>query len=241
MTQSNYNARSRLQKLEERKNRRQAIIFSLLSLMFFLIIILYGIPAFIRLIGAMGDVRNSKTKPEKNDLIAPVAPTLNTDWEATSSANTKVWGYAEPESKVFLKANGIKSGETIAGNDGSYRFDVMLDVGENEIITYSSDMAGNQGPDSQRLLVYLDNKAPELEITNPEDGAKYYDEREIVVAGTTDTDSSVRINGFIATVDTEGNFTRRIQLNQGENEIKVEASDEAGNKVEKTVIVSHNP
>jgi len=241
MKSSTYSGHSRLQKLEERKNRKQAFIFSSLTVLFLVLLIFVGFPAFVRLVGALGDVRSSKIQPDKTDTIAPITPTLMADWEATSSAKTTVRGYGEPGSKVNLKDNGKVSGDTIIADDGSYAFDVTLEPGDNEFMTYATDLAGNKSQDSMSVNILFDNEPPILEVTSPEDGAKFYEDKEILVAGTTDIDASIKINSFIATVDTEGNFVRRIQLNNGDNEIIVEAKDKAGNKTEKKLKVSYNP
>ncbi len=241
MTNQKYSSSSRLQKIEERKNKRQALVFTFLTIASVCLILFIGLPAFVKLIGALGDVRSSKTNPEKNDTVAPVMPTLMADWEATTSSKITIRGYSEPGSKVSLKVNGIASGDTVANEESSYSFDVTLEQGENEIVTYATDQSSNRSEDSEPVIVLYDSEPPKLEISAPEDGAKFYDERDIVIGGITDVNASVRVNDFIATVDTEGNFARRIQLNQGENEIKIEAVDEAGNKSEKTIKVSYNP
>lgn len=241
MTQSNYSSHSRLQKLEERKNRKQAFVFTSLTILFLLLLIFVGFPAFVRFVGALGDVRSSKTKPDKNDSIPPIAPTLMSDWEATTSAKITIRGYGEPGAKIYLKENGIASGETVIAQDGSYAFDVTLEAGENEFISYATDLSGNKSQDSMAVNILFDNEAPVLDVTNPKDGDSFYDSSEIIVAGTTDIDASIKVNGFIATVDTEGNFARRIQLKKGENEIVVESIDEAGNKAESKVKVNFNP
>ena len=241
MPSSIYSSHSRLQKLEEKKNRKQAIVFTIFTILFILILLFVGFPAFVRLVGALGDVRSSQTKPDKADSIPPVVPTLTGEFEATSSSKTKVKGYGEPGSKIFLKINDVSDGENVVSEDGSYQFDITLEPGENQIIVYAKDLADNRSDDSRVLKIVYDSEAPKLEITAPKDGEKFYDEKEIVVGGVTEVDASVRINDFISTVDTEGNYARRVQLTNGENEITVVAIDKAGNKTEQKVKVSYNP
>jgi glucodextranase-like protein len=238
-----YSSQSRLKRLEERKNKKQAIQFGLLSVGFILLLIFIIFPLFIKVTGTIGDARSSGSQIDKGDIIAPAPPNLISQFEATSSALVNLSGYSESGSTVYLMVNGNDLADILIEEDGSFKFeDIALTQGPNEIYCYAKDQAENQSQDSRKLEIIFDSQAPDLEISSPNDGDKFYDdEKELVVAGTTDNDATIRVNGYISTVDNEGNFVKKIQLKNGENEIKVEASDDAGNKTEETIKVSYTP
>jgi hypothetical protein len=233
---------SRLQKIEDRRNKQQAILFVLLSIGFILLIFFVGIPMLIRAAVFLGDVRSSGQSIEKNDSIPPIPPRLLEQFEATSSADLSVSGFAEPDSTVRITVNETEQGETITASDGMFIFDgLQLDEGENSISAISSDAAGNISNPSRTLFITYDDQAPSLTITSPEDGATFYDtDRQVIVAGETDEDARVRVKGFIAEVDTEGNFAKPLQLVEGENEIIVTARDDAGNTTSASIKVSYS-
>ncbi|NMC36629.1 hypothetical protein GYA49_06350 [Candidatus Beckwithbacteria bacterium] len=232
---------SRLQRIEDRKNTQQTILFIFLSIGFILILIFIGLPLFVKGVVFLGDMRSSGQTIQTGDTFPPAPPKLDADFEATNSAIIKLTGYAEPESTVTLIKNNDKADETVADDDGSFSFDqIKLMGGTNRLSAYATDAAGNKSNTSSEITIAYDNKAPELTITNPEDGAHFYDEdNEIVIAGETDKDANVTVNGYVVVVDTEGNYVKRFTLQEGENIIDVVATDEAGNKTTKTVKVNY--
>lgn len=223
---------SRLKRIEEKRNRNQAILFGLLTFGFLLLLLFVGFPLFVDLVGTLGDVRSDNRQIDKNDTYAPFAPNLIDQFEATNSSQITVSGFSESGSKVFLMVNGSKQAEKVVADDGAFSFEsITLDKGNNEIYAYAQDLAGNKSDESKTLNIIYDSQAPDLEITSPQNGDKfYYEDQEILVAGHTEENARARVNGFIATVDTEGNFVKRIQLNNGKNIITVEVEDQAGNK-----------
>ncbi len=73
-----------------------------------------------------------------------------------------------------------------------------------------------------------DTTAPKLRVTAPLDGA-VLTEPSVVVTGVTDPGSSVSVNGELALVRSNGSFALRIPLTVGQNQVRVTATDEAGN------------
>ena len=90
-------------------------------------------------------------------------------------------------------------------------------------------------------ISYLKDE-PKLEISFPNDGASFSKaDQEINIRGTTDPENAVKINDFIAIVDTEGNFSYILKLKEGENKIKIVAANLAGKTSEKELTVSYSP
>ena len=232
---------SRLQKIEDRKNQQQAILFGLLTIGFLLLLIFVGFPLFIKASVLLGDMR-SGTGQDKNDTIPPVPPRIIANVEATQSATISLRGYAEPGSAVTLYTNTDKGTEVVTDKDGNFIFsDIKLMGGENHFYAVAKDSAGNESQPSGRLTIAFDNEAPEITLSSPEDGSRYFDEeREVLVSGQTDPDANVRVNDYVVVVDTEGNFVKRLQLLTGENEITVVAKDKAGNESKETLIVHYS-
>src|SRR5699024_1561569 len=86
------------------------------------------------------------------------------------------------------------------------------------------------------VTVTLDTIAPEVGIDSPTDGDKTNRET-VTVEGFASDDhlDYVEVNGAEANVDGDGRFTKRILLDNGENDIEVLAVDKAGNKTKKSV------
>lgn len=234
---------SRVQKIEDRKNRNQAIVFVLLTVGFILLLIFIGFPLFIKAAIFIGDLRSSSSKIEASDKTPPIPPRFLDAFEATNSAKIKLVGYAEPGSTVALTANDKAAQETVAETDGTFQFkDIELDRGKNRLHATSKDAAGNQSQISEILEIDYDSKAPDLEIETPKDGQEFAEEeREIVVSGKSEPDINVRVNEYVVVVDTEGNFVKKLLLLEGENEITVKATDRAGNVTTKSVRVKYRP
>jgi len=77
-------------------------------------------------------------------------------------------------------------------------------------------------------ILYKPQK-PKLEISQPQDEEKFSN-AEILVKGTTDKETFIKINDTPVIVDALGNFEKTITLkNEGENIIQITAEDIAGN------------
>jgi bacillopeptidase F len=205
-------------------------------------VIFLGIPSLIRMAIFLSNLRTSGQAIETKDTVPPAPPRIQALDEATNSAKLKVKGFSEPGATLKLKLNG-KEEEVVVDNEGQFVFDdLALREGENKLIAVAVDAAGNESKTSDLVSLVYDKEPPELTITSPEDGQEFFDdEKEVLVAGETNTDARVNVNSFYAVVDTEGNFVKRLNLEEGENEIKITARDKAGNTTETTLSVRYTP
>ena len=238
---ANKRTSSRLQRIEDRKNRQQGILFIFLSIGFVLMLVFIGFPLFVKAAVFLGDMKSSGNQVEKPDITPLLPPSLQSDYEATNSATINISGNAKPGSTVVLIVNNSKKGEDIADKEGAFTFsNIPLTVGSNLLSAYTTDSTGNKSLKSELTIIY-DNKAPDLEITNPSDGAKFYDnDEEIVIAGKTEPEVNVNVNGYVVVVDNEGNFVKRYKLLTGDNTIEVVARDIAGNETKKSITVFYS-
>ncbi|MCX6724665.1 MAG: Ig-like domain-containing protein [Candidatus Shapirobacteria bacterium] len=161
---------SLLSKKESKRNLRQAVFFSFLTLALAALIFIYGIPAVIKMAVFIGNLRSSSTPIESKDNIPPSPPIFKTIPEATNSAKINLHGFAESGSDVKIYLTGQPANDVIADNDGNFSMDnLALTLGTNEITAVAVDTAGNKSQESEKLVVWYDNQAPELEISQPAD------------------------------------------------------------------------
>jgi bacillopeptidase F len=158
------------------------------------------------------------------------------DGLVTNESEVTVEGTASPETTVEVLQNGEEAGTVEIGEDGSFAVNTELTEGENEFIAVTY-VNGEQADESESVTVTLDTEAPELSIDSPEDG-EYTNRETATVEGTVSDDhlDTVTVNGQETAV-TDGEFSQRILLDEGENIIEVVAADEAGNTTTETITV----
>jgi ferric-dicitrate binding protein FerR (iron transport regulator) len=91
---------------------------------------------------------------------------------------------------------------------------------------------------SSELGVLFDISPPKLEVSSPANGVKT-DSDNILVRGKTEEGAKVLLNGKALT-NNKGDFETTVPLIVGENSLKVEAIDGAGNKSVKTIRLTRN-
>lgn len=231
---------SRLQKIEDKKNTKQALFFIVLTIVLLIVMVFLGVPALTKLAIFLGDIRSTgkPINPTSEEVLIP-SPKIFADYDATNSAKITIKGYGQPDTKVKLIVNG----RTITDDtdvEGDFVFkNVDLDHGSNKINAVII-VDNNESKPSPTLEVNYDNEPPELIIDTPNDGNKYYDfEQEIEISGATEPDATAYINGRLAIVDTNGQFHQTFKLSQGDNLIVIKAVDVAGNHSEKQLTVSY--
>ena len=122
-----------------------------------------------------------------------------------------------------------KVGETKVVN-GKFQFEnLTLSEGENEISAKSISQSGKESDFSASIKVILDKTPPKLDVESPSDGQSFSQDNRIKVIGKTDKDVQVYANGFLASVNNEGNFEVFVPVSEGESSIEIKAVDEAGN------------
>jgi bacillopeptidase F len=154
----------------------------------------------------------------------------------TNEENITVQGTAPPNTTVQLMNNEENAGSAISNDEGEFEISIELTEGENEL-TAISMINDNPIGESDPVTVTLDTAVPELTIENPKDGEKT--NRETITAeGKIDDDNLdyVEVNGQRANVN-NGEYSKRIILENGQNVIEVVAVDKAGNTTNKSVTI----
>ena len=170
------------------------------------------------------------------EVTGPIITTPVPD-TVTKEAQITVEGTASPTTTIELKQNNELAATVVVGADGKFSIPAKLTEGTNEFIAVSI-LDGKTTGESAPVSVILDTVKPELTIDKPLDEEKT--NRETVIVEGTITDANldkVRVNGQDTAV-VNGKYSKRILLNEGANEITVEATDKAGNSESKKITVT---
>lgn len=234
--------RSRLYRNLEKQTKKNLILNLLGIFIVLFLLVKFGIPILANfalfLSNTKGDVSTQTTQQGPNFVGAPQ---LNTLPDATNSAQLKVSGIAQANSTIDLYLNDDIVDKTQADKNGSFSFDATLNKGNNKIYV-KSRVDKNVSDPSQTFDIIFKNTNPTLSINSPSDGAQFSkDQSPINVTGKTDSDVKVTINGFWAIADQNNNFSYQLPLQNGDNEIKIIATDAAGNRTEKNIKVRYSP
>jgi len=142
-----------------------------------------------------------------------------------------VGGQAENDLTIYVNGNMLGPAHY---NNGTFSYAVSLVRGSNLVTVSAVDMAGNEL--SIERSVVLDDVPPRLAVQSPRD-ASHQNSMSILVAGTTDPDSTVMIDGNLVDLD-HGLFSYTMVGVEGPNTVTVSASDVAGNVVEVVLTVT---
>jgi len=219
-------------KKEEKKMRQQTLLYIFFGLVLMALFIFLIVPNLIRLFFAiLGD----DTQLDIGDDVPPQVPILATaPPEATFSAKLNLAGFAEPESTVIFVLNGVELNQTEVNEEGEFEEDLALESGDNELTLYGLDQAGNESLQSKSYQVVLDQEAPGLEVIKPEADSliELKKNRNTAIEGVTEPLAKVYLNERLILADSEGNFSSTYYLDEGDNELKFVAIDQAGNQTE---------
>ncbi len=177
---------------------------------------------------------SSIEKVIKLDTAAPATPVVNytPDQTTTNSATVAVWGTVEVGANVRIYLNGSVAWEVYAG-DGSYSQVINLAEGASLIRVNALDAAGNVSSDSAERTITRDSVAPATPSVTYTPDKSDTNVATVTVSGTAETGAAVRIyrNGSVyeEVYATNGTYTKVVNLVEGDNLIKVNAVDAAGN------------
>ena len=178
-----------------------------------------------------------------NDQSVALPPRFIPNFEATNSAQITIDGYSNEGNTIELFVNGEKSGKVVVSKDGVFNFsDVVLNDGDNTITAIATGTNGKKSSETAPLKILYKKDPPKLEVDNPKDGDSFSgDSKDITIKGKTDLDTKVYINERIVIVSDDGSFEFKFTLSEGDNVIKIQAIDGAGNKKESEVKVKYSP
>lgn len=236
-------AESRLSRRSIKQSKKQ-LYGSLIGIVVVIFVGLNFGPYLIGILGGTIDAITGKSRQTTN-IIADAQlepPALDPIPQATPDETINLTGrafYADGEVEFFLNNSKYKTVKL----EGSQDFEinnVKLSIGEN---IFSLRMVRNNKKSefSKDYKISYIKDAPKLEISFPQDGASFdRTSQEITIKGVTSPETSVKINEFIAIVDSEGNFSYFLRLSPGENKIKITAENAAKKTITKEITVSYS-
>ena len=233
--------RSRLQRVEEKRNLRRATVLSLSTILVIVAVIVLGIPLLVRMAVFLGDLKSSSRPVDKNDLIPPIPPLISVSYDATNSATQTIGGSAEPGSSVWLTLNGDSAGDVVAAEDGGWSISpVRLAEGDNKLSAVAIDQGGNKSAPSTEVDIYYSQQPPELDISSPSDNQQVSG-ASVEVRGSTTAGVRLTVNGRLIIVNSEGKFSSQFNLVAGDNALVFIATDRAGNQTSAELTVTSTP
>lgn len=241
---------SRLTRRVEEQSKKNTILSIFGILVIIGVLVKFGLPLLTGFTSLLVGSKSSQAQISKNDVSYVAPPTLDPLYNATNSAQITISGIASQDQIISLYVNKKLIDKTKAKKDNTFEFhDVNLVKGNNSIKAKATieDSSLNEKKtkesdfSTEQMIVYK-NEEPALTVDSPTDGQSFSkDESTITVKGKTDSGNRVTINDFWAIVDEEGNFSYQLKLHDGENSIKVVATDDAGNKKEIEKKVTYSP
>jgi flagellar hook assembly protein FlgD len=170
-----------------------------------------------------------------NVLVDTAPPTLRLanldDVSRVRQANLTVEGLTDPDAVVQL-AGDPKI--VPVGADGRFSFKRQLVEGSNNIQVSATDPAGNVATLAREII--LITQPPEIAISAPANDL-WTNESLISVAGSVPAGASLKVNGQEAAVATDGQFEREVILQEGDNILRIEATDDVGNITSQEIII----
>lgn len=233
--------RSRLKTKEEQEITKKTVFLGVFTMLIFISLLIFGLPLLIKLSIVLGEARVQKAKNTKEKVIPPPQPRLVLPFEATNSAQIKISGLSEKGITVELLKNDVSLNKAQTNENGEFEFDnVDLDVGDNQFTAIAISQDGVSSEPSKPIEIVLDTELPMITMINPSEDKLTVDYADFDVAGKTDKNVSVLVNGRVAMVDDEGKFKIKLQLSAGKNNVEIVASDLAGNQTKKTIEIDYD-
>jgi hypothetical protein len=179
------------------------------------------------------DATNSTIQSNDSSYVSP--PSLDPVVDATNSAQIVVTGIASAQQTIHLYVNGELVDKTPVRDDNHFKFaSVTLKEGQNMIKALAVTSSKKKSDYSAELQINFLKKSPTLTINQPQDGQGFKkDPGTESIIGQTDPGVQVTVNDFVAIVDAQGKFSYLYTLKDGDNDLKIKATDDAHNETVK--------
>lgn len=233
--------KSRLSKSFQKKSRNTFILSVLGIIAILFLLFKYGLPLISDasfLFGKVTSTPDANEDEAKEKEFVPV-PNLDSVPKATKTESVRVGGSSISGLTIEIYLNGRKTEEVKADESGDFETKVTLSEGEN-IIKARAVKNKTQSDFSDNQTISYIKEGPELSIDSPSDGSQIKGGSPIEVRGKSTPDTSVIVNDFQAIVTSTGEWSYFLTLKDGDNEIKVVSTDDAGNKTEKIIHVNYS-
>ncbi|MBL7206387.1 MAG: hypothetical protein ISS36_02180 [Candidatus Aenigmarchaeota archaeon] len=173
----------------------------------------------------------SPNPPENLNAIAYSNGTVFLSWDPSGSQDVMYYDVYRTRENEYVH---------ITRTDEKRVFDRNIIPGTYHYIVKAVDGAGNEGESSVQVNV-IDTEI-NLIILHPQNDISV-SQAQILVLGSVDTDAEIEVenNGIVfdAMISENGNFAGYANLSDGENELKVKATDPAGNSKEQKLKITN--
>ena len=234
---------SRLTRSVERRTRKTIILSTIGIVIILFLLLKFGLTFLVNFSLFIANPKGQQ-QSQSNDQINFIAPPiLNPLPSATNSAQIVISGKAQKNQTIVLYINNNKQDQVQTDPNGGFTFSETLNQGDNQIKTMAEGTNNRKSDFSNSYDTVFKNSKPTLNVTSPSDGQSFNKNtigtgNTIEVTGSTDPGVSVTVNGFWAVIDTNNNFSYSLPLQNGDNQIKIIATDQAGNTTEKDLKVN---
>ncbi len=142
-------------------------------------------------------------------------------------------GTTTPNAQIEVRSADAVRASAVSGGDGVFRVNVPL-TGDDETFGFAV-IAPSGFTTVENFAVTVDRQAPEIVLD--QFPPRLTADATIRIAGTTDPDATLTLNGTELTLD-GGRFDETVSLQPGSNAVDLIATDPAGNvKVDKSVVI----
>jgi hypothetical protein len=221
------------------------MILSIIGIVVILFLLFkFGIDALVNFSVFISGNQNQATTTNPNQINYVAIPILNPLPSATNSAQIVISGASLKDYSIVLYINNSEVDQSNTDQNGKFHFTEDLNKGSNQIAVRAK-YNNKQSELSDVQSVNYTNSQPKLDVNSPSDG-QHFDKNTIgtgntiTVSGATDPGVSVTVNGLWAVIDDNNNFSYILTLQNGDTQIKIVATDQAGNKSEKDLKVSYS-
>lgn len=235
---------SRLGRNSEKQNKKQATLFTIGIIVLIVVLLQFG-PLLINVFGnVVYTIRGADKENESlltgKEVVQP--PTLTGIADATQSARISFSGTAQTDSgTVEIYVNDELEDEIDLEKNTFEVKGIPLSKGKNIVKARLVKGEKTSAFSEEFEISYIADK-PKLEVSSPTDGASFAKaDKNISITGTTDPDNTVSVNSFRAIVESNGEFSYLFQLSDGENQIKIVATNPAGSTSEKQIKITYSP
>lgn len=221
----------------EQKLKKTLLAIVVLPVFIITSFVFFG-PTIGRLFGLFSENRNAQPNTH---ILLPETPIFKDIPSATNRDRVDINGYATSGTTIKLFVNGPEVANTLTTGDGVFEFkDIQLSDGKNTLFAKAYDDQNVESEKSETLTLLVDKKAPELELTSPKDKETVRNLNERVnIIGKVNEKATIKINDRLAILKPDMTFDFLLGVKEGTIEIKIQATDEAGNTKEETITIKY--
>ncbi|GAB4531755.1 MAG: hypothetical protein Fur0018_19960 [Anaerolineales bacterium] len=190
-------------------------------------------------VAAQGAVRQaSRSALVEVDTTPPVLQLVNLpDGMRVGESLLEIQGITEPGAQVWL--TGLPDA-IVVDAEGRFRLQYRLQSGLNALELRATDQAGNTARLTRDIELVV--TPPDILVTAPPDQS-WFRNPIVTVRGQASPGTTVTVNNHTVAVAVDGGFAYDVLLDEGENVLRIIASDDVGNltTVERNVYIKTSP